>query len=72
MNLITVLEGLHEEDAKKINIFSRNHAFLLGGSREELLKVLKVDLELCEVLEVTPDNCFGTIITLDTEVELNA
>lgn len=71
MNLITVLENLHEEDAKRINIFSRNYAFLLSGSREELLKVLKVDLKLCEVLEVKSDS-FGKVIILDTEVELNA
>lgn len=70
MNLITILENLHEDDAKKINIFSRNHAFLLSGSREELLKILRVDLRLCDVIEVTSDS-FGKIIILDMEVERN-
>lgn len=70
MNLINVLESLHEEDAKRINIFSRNYAFLLSGSREELLKVLRVDLRECEVLRVTSDS-FGKIIILDMGVKRN-
>ena len=70
MNLINVLESLSEEDAKRINIFSKNYAFLLKGSREELLKILRVDLKLCEVLRVTSDS-FGKIIILDMEAKKN-
>lgn len=68
MNLINTLESLSEKDAKQIGIFTKEYDLLLKGSRENLLKVLCFNLELCDVIEVR-DNAMGKVIVLDIEMK---
>lgn len=68
MNLINTLESLSEKDAEQIGIFTKEYDLLLKGSRENLLKVLCFNLELCDVIEVR-DNKMGKVIVLDMEMK---
>ena len=68
MNLINTLESLSEKDAEQIGIFTKEYDLLLKGSRENLLKVLYFNLELCDVIEVI-DNEMGKVIVLDMEMK---
>lgn len=68
MNLINTLESLSEKDAERIDIFTKEYDLLLKGSRENLLKVLCFNLELCDVIEVR-DNEMGKVIVLDMEMK---
>lgn len=68
MNLINTLESLSEKDAEQIGIFTKEYDLLLKGSRENLLKVLCFNLELCDVIEVR-DNNIGKVIVLDMEMK---
>lgn len=68
MNSINTLESLSEKDAEQIGTFTKEYDLLLKGPRENLLKVLCFNLELCDVIEVM-DNEMGKVIVLDMEMK---
>lgn len=67
MNLVNVLDMLHEVDARRVAIFSKDYQMLLRGSKEDLEKVLAFNLDLCNVLEVRDGITGGKIIVIDKE-----
>ena len=68
MNLANVLDILHEVDARRVGIFSKDYQMLLRGSKEDLEKVLAFNLKLCNVLEVI-DGIGSKVIIIDKEWE---